>query len=161
MSACGWLLTVQTPLKVSFWTGTASARFSPLCTHSPYSFTFRFRALPEPQSAVTVWLSPAVPVYWAGRVRTSLKPFRGANVRNGGISPVSLNGGAGVLWIPAAKSTLPCSSAQTRASSRIAQAGKNGGQPSRDSNPPLGDGLSAAVKAHSAKSVLIHPLAAG
>lgn len=175
MSACGWLLTVQTPLKVSFWTGATSAWTFPLCTHSPYSFTFRFRALPEPQSAVTVWLSPAVPVYWAGRVWTSLNPM-GSQVRNGGISPVSLNGGAETLWIPAAGSTLPCSSTQARASSRIAQAvkclpsslgafqttraGKNCGQPSRDSNPPLDGGLSATVKAHSAKSVLIHPLAA-
>ena len=116
-------LTVQTPLKVSFWTGTASARLAPLCTHSPISFAFRFRALPEPQSAVTVWLSPAVPVYWAGRVRTSLNPL-GSQVRNGGISPVSLNGGAETLWISTARSTLPCSSAQTRASSRIALAVK-------------------------------------
>ena len=56
MSACGWLLTVQTPLKVSFWTGATSAWTFPLCTHSSISFAFRFRALPEPQSAVTVWL---------------------------------------------------------------------------------------------------------
>ena len=124
MSACGWLLTVQTPLKVSFWTGATSAWTFPLCTHSSISFAFRFRALPEPQSAVTVWLSPAVPVYWAGRVRTSLNPM-GSQVRNGGISAVFLNAGAKAIAF-AAESTLPCSSTQARASSGIAQAVKCG-----------------------------------
>ena len=60
VSACGWLLTVQTLLKVSFWTGATSAWTFPLCTHSAISFAFRFRAVPEPQSAVTFWLFPAV-----------------------------------------------------------------------------------------------------
>lgn len=49
-----------------------------------------------------------------------------SQVRNGGISAVFLNAGAGVLWIPAAGSTLPCSSTQARASSRMAQAVKCG-----------------------------------
>lgn len=126
MSACGWLLTVQTPLKVSFWTGTASAQCPPLCTHSPISFTFRFRALPEPQSAVTVWLfscrSLCTGQEECGQVSTlsgsqcpKWRDFSGIPKR-GSRSP----------WTPAARSTLPCSSTQVRASSRMAQAVKCG-----------------------------------
>lgn len=107
---------------MSFWTGTASARLTPLCTHSSISFAFRFRALPEPQSAVTVWLFSCLSCVLGRKSADKSQPFSGSQVRNGGISPVSLNGGAGVLWIPAAKSTLPCSSSQARASSRMAQA---------------------------------------
>lgn len=119
MSACGWLLTVPTPLKVSFWTGATSAWTFPLCTHSSISFTFRFRAVPEPQSAVTVWLfscrscvlgrkSADKSQTLSGSHCPKWRDFSGIPKRRSRSSKTS-----------AAKSTLPCSSTQTKTSSRI------------------------------------------